>query len=143
MHKSSWMDDKDYERYLELRLQFPQWDQAGIYYITANDKIIYVGESVNLLKRLVSYEKGIKSDNQKKYKILRELKKLNYCVRFEVIEYVDEDKLRLIEGRHIRKYMPILNQQIPEEDGKHYKICQKHKMATLEDVINIIKEENK
>jgi hypothetical protein len=48
-----------------------------------------------------------------------------------VLEYVPNiEDLKVVEGKWIRKYIPIMNYQIPKEDGIHYTVNPIAKQAT-------------
>jgi hypothetical protein len=61
-----------------------------------------------------------------------------------VLEYVPNKKnLLIVEGKWIRKYVPIMNYQIPKEDGIHYTVNPIAKKASAEMVIEHVKQYNK
>ena len=52
----------------------PALDHAGIYRITIDDIIVYIGKSTNMLERLAEHYVSMKNPKGHKYKILAEAK---------------------------------------------------------------------
>ena len=100
-------------------------NRAGIYMITVDDVPVYVGQSKNLLLRIASHESAIydkENDeyNKTKYKLLREAKEKGHSICFEILHYVSDEDLPLldiIEAWNIDKYNPPLNIIHPEING--------------------------
>lgn len=127
MNKHKW-DSLFYQtimtRYYQMRGQKPYLDRRGIYSISLLGKIIYIGKAENMLQRTISHqvntEFGLK---EHKYEIFRDLIKQGYELQFGVMEVVKQkSKLGEREGYWIRELKPIMNYQIPKEDGKHYTV---------------------
>lgn len=119
--KDWWMEQLKYipEQY---RLKYAA---AGIYGIYIEDKLVYIGKSKFMLRRICEHMSQISSKNSKKsnkYQVLDEAMERGLKVRFDVIEYVSDDEERgKQEGVYIREYAPTLNYQIPrEENWKRY-----------------------
>ena len=101
-----------------------KYERAGIYSISIDDKLVYIGKSHNMLKRLSQHMVGIKLETEKKYIILAEKKRGGCSINFDVMYYaksedydsIDEEIGRR-EGELIRQFMPALNTQIPNEDN--------------------------
>ena len=49
-----------------------KYDHAGIYRIKIDDKIVYIGKSHNMLKRVAQHYAGIQLKTERKYCILAE-----------------------------------------------------------------------
>lgn len=97
----------------------PKYDAAGIYEIFIDNKLVYIGQSKNMLNRIVSHmweiDYNIKTN---KYIQLRRARDAGHKIRFDVLCYCSEDELNYQECINIRKFMPLLNYQIPRlEDG--------------------------
>ena len=115
--------DNIYNKYLQQN-----WCQKflnpGIYSISINNKIVYVGKSMNMLYRMAEHWASMTYPKENKYRVLSEAKCRNYNVKFDVLYYAKSrryaDKLAEIgekEGEYIRKYNPILNTQIPKAEN--------------------------
>ena len=117
--KDWWMDQLKYipEQY---RLKYAA---AGIYGIYIEDKLVYIGKSKFMLRRVCEHMGQISSKNAKKsnkYQVIDEAMKRGFKVRFDVIDYISDDEYRgKQEGVYIREYAPILNYQIPREEDWH------------------------
>lgn len=103
-----------------------KYEFAGIYCIKVDDKIVYIGKSGNMLRRIAQHYAGIQRQTEKKYAVLAEARRRGHNINFDVLYYAQStryaDKLAEIgqkEGEFIRKYQPILNTQIPKEDDWH------------------------
>lgn len=49
-----------------------KYDHAGIYCIKIDDTIVYIGKSMNMLKRVAQHYAAIKGQKERKYRILAE-----------------------------------------------------------------------
>lgn len=108
-----------------------KYDGACIYSISINDQIVYIGKSTNGTHRIASHMMNIdypgsESYNSHKYQIMREAKQRGLKLHFDVLyrsQETDPDKINedigQQEGILIRKYMPLLNYQIPKEEDWH------------------------
>lgn len=112
--------------WLKQRGLAAKYEFAGIYCIKVDDKIVYIGKSGNMLRRIAQHYAGIQRQTEKKYAVLAEARRRGYNINFDVLYYAKStryaDKLTEIgekEGEYIRKYQPILNTQIPKEDDWH------------------------
>lgn len=116
--------------WLKQRGLAAKYEFAGIYCIKVDDKIVYIGKSGNMLRRIAQHYAGIQRQTEKKYAVLAEARRRGHNINFDVLYYAQStryaDKLAEIgqkEGEFIRKYQPILNTQIPkEEDWKHFEV---------------------
>ena len=100
-----------YKEYIPIE----KYNESGIYCIKANEEIIYIGKSKNMRERIAEHIYEINWGGEKKYRILREMRLAGVRIGFDVLEYTED--LKEAEGRLIRKYLPILNTQIPKEEG--------------------------
>ena len=99
---------------------------AGIYCIKIDGNIVYIGKSMDMLRRMAQHYVGIRTGSEKKYRIMAEAKRKGHIVNFDVLYYAKSrskvDKMVEIgekEGAYIRQFQPILNTQIPKEDDWH------------------------
>lgn len=115
--------DNIYNKYLQQ-----SWSQkflnAGIYSISINNKIVYVGKSTNMLYRMAEHWASMTYPKENKYRVLSEAKCRNYNVKFDVLYYAKsqtrdelEEEIGEAEGYFIRKFRPPLNYQIPKEEN--------------------------
>ena len=133
------------QRYVKTKYIKPYLDKSGIYCIKIDGVIIYIGKADNLLKRILSHQVNTELGlPEHKYDVFRGIIQQGYTLCFEVLEYVPNKKnLLIVEGKWIRKYMPIMNYQIPKEDGIHYTVNPIAKKASAEMVIEHVKQYNK
>ena len=101
-----------------------KYEHAGIYSISIDDKLVYIGKSHNMLKRIAQHIVEINREKGKKYIILAENKRLGHSINFDVIYYATNSEYDAIteeigekEGELIREFMPMLNTHIPDKDN--------------------------
>ena len=117
--------DNAYE-WLKRKGLADKYEHAGIYCIKIDDKIVYIGKSSNMLRRVAQHYAGIRMGTEKKYRILQEAQRKGRSINFDVLYYAKSkgsiNRMAEIgekEGEYIRQYLPILNTQIPKEDDWH------------------------
>lgn len=84
----------------------------GIYAITINDYIAYVGKSKNLYQRCsqhIYYTQNAVFNKEKKYELLYAAQMGGLKVDCCYIRYCDEDELSELEDKYIEELMPPLN----------------------------------
>lgn len=93
-----------------------KYDHAGIYCIKIDDKIVYIGKSHNMLKRVAQHYVAIKTQAKRKYRILAEAQRKGHSINFDVLydakqkRYDDiTEEIGQKEGEYIRQYKPVLN----------------------------------
>ena len=115
--------DNIYNKYIK-----EEWTKkfqcAGVYSISVNNKIVYVGKSLNILHRMAEHWVSMANPKENKYVVLSEAKRKNHKVRFDVLYSVKsqtkkeiEEEIGEREGYFIRKLYPPLNYQIPTADN--------------------------
>lgn len=94
----------------------PKYEHAGIYCIKVDEKIVYVGKSRNMLRRIASHYAHIQMETEMKYRILSEARRKGCKLGFDVLYYAKskryadrQTELGEKEGEYIRKYSPVLN----------------------------------
>ena len=120
-----------------------KYEFAGIYCIKIDNKIVYIGKSTNMLRRIAQHYAGIKQETEKKYRIISEAERKGHPISFDVIYYAKSRRLaeRLAEigekeGEYIREYKPILNTQIPKaENWETWDINEVDAKAILESIL--------
>ena len=104
----------------------PKYEHPGIYCIKVAGKIVYIGKSENMLKRVAAHYVGIKIGSEKKYRLLSEIQRKGNTIDFDVLYYAKAKRTAAIreeigrkEGEYIRQYRPVLNTQIPKAEDWH------------------------
>ena len=124
----------------------PKYEYPGIYCIKLNERVVYIGKSLNMLERIAEHYVGINTGSERKYRIIWEVsQKLNCPVAFDVLYYAQKtnnedviDEIGQKEGELIRQYRPLLNTQIPKaEDWRKWKV----KPINAEEVLKLLLDE--
>lgn len=94
---------------LQRRGLSPKYEHPGIYCIKLDDKIVYIGKSENMLRRVAEHYVGIQKETEKKYRILSEAHRKGHSVTFDVLydakgkRYAEiEEEIGSKEGELIR-----------------------------------------
>ena len=118
-------EDNVYQMLIKRGFQ-DKYEHAGIYCIKQNGKIIYIGKSVNMLRRIAQHYVGVKTGSERKHRIMAEVRDKGYKISFDVLYYAKQttpDRIRREigekESEYINQYLPILNTQIPHEGDFH------------------------
>lgn len=123
-------------------------NRKGLYYISINNKIVYIGKSTNILCRLANHLYEIDNNNKtKKYIMLRALRQAGYTIKFDVLQYMDnatDTEISIAEAIEIRKHLPVLNLQLPALDGsQHWETHKRAKKLTYSLLIEYLGEPEK
>lgn len=119
--------------------------KAGVYGIYIEGQLVYVGETINLLRRWVDHKFNTlynfkqKEYQEEKYKVLREAYAAGLIITCNVLEFCENDKktLRAREAEYIKKYNPILN--TINTGNRHGNVYEKgHSL-----IIKLLEKENK
>ena len=114
-----------------------QFEHAGIYAILLDGKIVYIGKSINILKRMAQHYVGIRLQSEHKYEILAQAAQQGHQIRFRVLCYTEN--IDTAEGELIRQYKPPLNYQIPkEENWRQYDLNPLARTITLQQLLDMI-----
>ena len=102
-------------------------EKPGIYAITIDDKVAYVGQSVDTLQRCKTHIYNTENAmliKEKKYLLLLSAKLGGHNIDCRVLEYCEPNKLDELEAEYIEKYNPCLNILTPhgKNDIKNLKI---------------------
>lgn len=133
---------------LQRRGFAPRFQHAGIYKITIDGIIVYIGKSTDMLWRLAEHYVAFRHPEGHKYQILSEAKQKGHAVQFDVICYCSAsphsnivEELGETEGRCIRLFQPPLNTQIPKEsDWRKYEYNSTAQTITLNEILQGGKE---
>lgn len=126
---------------------YKKLNNSGIYYIQVKDRILYIGKSKDMFIRAANhmgnvFDEDMPDCNSRKYELLRGLDEAGYDIGIGVACLCNENELGEREGKYIRKYMPILNYQIPNKDNYHkYTVNKTVKEITLEELIAYVNNE--
>ena len=125
---------------LQRRGFAPRFEHAGIYKITIDGIIVYIGKSTNMLLRLAEHYVAFRHPEGHKYQILAEAKRKGHTVCMDVLYYAtgdSEEEIGQAEGEYIRLYRPPLNTQIPKEsDWRKYDNNAEAATITLDEILN-------
>lgn len=124
-----------------------KYEYAGIYSISIGKQLVYIGKSDNMLRRIAQHYVGIRTESERKYRILAEAQRYGYSINFDVLYYAQqtqqadiEEEIGAKEGEFIRCYKPALNTQIPKADDWHnFDINRSAQTITLQE---LLKEQN-
>ena len=114
-----------------------KYNHSGIYQIFIDDCLVYVGRSQDMLERVSNHMFQI-DVNQKtnKYIQLRRARDQGHKVRFDVLEYCEEDECPYKEAMWIRTLRPPLNMQIPKLDNPaSFQYNKRAKTITYEEIL--------
>ena len=130
--------------YLKRKGLAQKYEHSGIYCIKINNKIVYIGKSMNMLRRISQHYVGIKIKSNKKYKILAQLLQNGYNINFDVLYYSKEESYNIKfeeisnkESEYIRQYNPLLNTQIPKlEDFRKYEYKEVNSEKVYQEIVS-------
>lgn len=101
-----------------------KYEHPGIYCIKIDDTVVYIGKSRNMLKRIANHYVNIKTEAEKKYRIMAEAQRKGHSISFDVLYYATartpsaiKEEIGKKEGKYIRQYLPPLNTQIPKAEN--------------------------
>ena len=120
-----------------------KFDRPGIYCISIEGQIVYIGKSNNMLVRKAEHFVGMNTQSEHKYEILNEARRHGLSVEFDVLYYAQArrgaaltEELGRKEGEYIRLYRPVLNTQIPKEDNwRKFNINKNAASVSLADIL--------
>ena len=131
-----------YNKYIEQEWS-KKFQCSGVYSITVNNKIVYIGKSKDILYRMAEHWASMGNPKENKYKVLAEAHRRRYNVRFNVLYTAKsttraeiEEEIGEREGYFIRLYQPPLNTQIPkEENWRSYTVNRGALNISLDDIM--------
>lgn len=113
-----------------------KYEKYGVYSISIDDVLVYVGKSENMLVRIATHIDEIERSQPRcnKYKVLKEAKQRGYKINFDVL-YAGGD-IGVQEGKWIRELRPPLNYQIPKEENcRNYTRNETARTITLDEIL--------
>lgn len=121
-----------------------KYHHPGIYSISIDGHLVYIGKSLDMLVRIANHMACIENPEKcHKYIILNQAYQKNLKIQFDVAYYSYEKTEEEIkqdigkeESRLIRRFKPALNYQIPrEEDYTHFSVNKRAKTVSLEEIL--------
>lgn len=121
-----------------------KYHHPGIYSISIDGHLVYIGKSLDMLVRIANHMACIENPEKcHKYIILNQAYQKNLKIQFDVAYYsygkTEEEIKQDIgkeESRLIRRFKPALNYQIPrEEDYTHFSVNKRAKIVSLEEIL--------
>ena len=105
-----------YDSLVDMGLK-EKYGHPGIYCVYIDEILVYIGKSRDMLVRIANHLDQIEVNMKtNKYKVIREARNTGHNVRFDVMEYCEQNDQIIsdAEARLIQKHMPPLNHQIPK-----------------------------
>ena len=135
-----------------MDIDIEKYQKPGCYCITIDNRIVYIGKSVNIYHRFNQHRSRMYSESNTKqknlYLVLRLAKRYNKQVSLYPLYWsqkTEEDKIKLDITLHeaalIRKYLPPLNAEIPKLSGKRDYINKKAYTTTLAQIMQLPESE--
>ena len=134
-----------YQSLIQQGLEY-KYKKPGIYKISIADKLVYIGKSREMLKRISQHIAAIENPHNHKYEILKTAKESGYNIGFDVLYYsslldqedIDND-IGEMEAEFINTHLPPLNYQIPKlGNWRSYTVNKKAHTITLEEIMNTV-----
>ena len=130
-------------KWLKRQPNAEEFDRPGIYCISIEGQLVYIGKSHNMLKRKAEHFVGMNKQSEHKYEVLNEARRHGLSVEFHVLYHARsrsgkalEEELGSKEGEYIRLYRPMLNTQIPKADNwRKYSINKNAASVVLADIL--------
>lgn len=137
-------DEEIYEELCKDEDLVHRYQKAGLYSIHIEDKLVYIGKSRNMLKRLASHMANTETSNSHKYEILRQARDRGLKIQFSPIYYslalteqMIDDDIGFKEAEEIRRHLPPLNYQLPLLDNYHrFEVNKKAHRIQLAEILN-------
>lgn len=137
-------DEEIYEELCKDSDLVERYQKAGLYSISIEDKLVYIGKSRNMLKRLSAHMANTETSKSHKYEILRQARDRGLKIQFSPIYYslalteqeIDDD-IGFEEAKQIRNQKPPLNYQLPLLDNYHrFEVNKRANTIQLADILN-------
>lgn len=122
-----------------------KYNRMGCYSISIAGKLVYIGKSKNMKRRIQEHIRIMKNPNTyashykngfHKYFLFNEALSRNLQIQFDTLCYCNnEDDLNKSEAALINKYLPPLNYLIPGLNGEEPSRNEKEEEITLDDIL--------
>ena len=92
--------------------------KSGIYSISIDGRVVYIGQSADLHSRAISHRYSILNSQELWYPLIKSFLERGHEISFNVIESVNPKNLRAKEKDYIFLYQPLFNQQLSTNNQK-------------------------
>ena len=92
--------------------------KSGIYSISIDGKVVYIGQSADLHSRAISHRYNILNSQELWYPLMKSFLERGHEISFNVIESVNPKNLKTKEKDYIFLYQPLFNQQLSTNNQK-------------------------
>lgn len=92
--------------------------KSGIYSISIDDRVVYIGQSADLHSRALSHRYNILNSQELWYPLIKNFLERGHEISFNVIESVKPKNLKQKEKDYIFLYQPLFNQQLSTNNQK-------------------------
>ena len=92
--------------------------KSGIYSISIDGRVVYIGQSADLHSRAISHRYNILNSQELWYPLMKSFHERGHEISFSVIESVNPKNLKAKEKDYIFLYQPLFNQQLSTNNQK-------------------------
>ena len=92
--------------------------KSGIYSISIDGRVVYIGQSADLHSRAISHRYNILNSQELWYPLMKSFLERGHEISFSVIESVNPKNLKAKEKDYIFLYQPLFNQQLSTNNQK-------------------------
>lgn len=92
--------------------------KSGIYSISIDGRVVYIGQSADLHSRAISHRYNILNSQELWYPLMKSFLERGHEISFNVIESVNPKNLKMKEKDYIFLYQPLFNQQLSTNSQK-------------------------
>lgn len=92
--------------------------KSGIYSISIDGRVVYIGQSADLHSRAISHRYNILNSQELWYPLMKSFLERGHEISFNVIESVNPKNLKMKEKDYIFLYQPLFNQQLSTNNQK-------------------------
>ena len=92
--------------------------KSGIYSISIDGRVVYIGQSADLHSRALSHRYNILNSQELWYPLMKNFLERGHEISFNIIESVSPKNLKQKEKDYIFLYQPLFNQQLSTNNQK-------------------------
>lgn len=92
--------------------------KSGIYSISIDGRVVYIGQSADLHSRAISHRYNILNSQELWYPLMKSFLERGHEISFNIIESVNPKNLKTKEKDYIFLYQPLFNQQLSTNKQK-------------------------